>query len=74
MIMCHMFADSRKELDQMADAIGVARRWIQKPNTHAEHYDICLNKKKLAVVAGAKQITQREIGKMLVERRKGNSR
>ena len=69
MVMCHMFADSRAELDTMADEIGVARRWIQKPNTYSEHYDICLQKRRLAVVAGAKQMTLREVGKMLVERR-----
>lgn len=56
MIMCHMSADTEKELHRMARRIGVARRWYQ-----GDHYDICLSKRKLAVVLGAKEITQREI-------------
>lgn len=53
MMMCHMVADSREELDAMADAIGVARRWIQHPGSNREHYDICKSKRALAVKHGA---------------------
>jgi hypothetical protein len=28
MIMCHMFADTTEELNDMADKIGVAGKWI----------------------------------------------
>jgi hypothetical protein len=61
MIMCHMIADSRKELDAMADQIGVARRWIQKPGTYEEHYDIALSARKKAVAAGAVEVPRREL-------------
>ena len=57
MVMCHMFADTREELDAMADTIGVARKWIQAEGTHREHYDIALSKRALAVQHGAKEIS-----------------
>lgn len=53
MIMCHMLADSTDELLAMADAIGVARKWIQKKGQPDEHFDICKAKRKLAIDAGA---------------------
>jgi hypothetical protein len=60
MFMCHMIADTTEELLQMVDKIGVKRKWIQKPGTYKEHFDICLSKKKKAVAAGAIEITARE--------------
>jgi len=69
MVMCHMLADSREELDAMADRIGVARRWIQYPGTIKEHYDIALSARAKAVAAGAVEIDIRDAGKMMRERR-----
>lgn len=60
MVMCHMGADTTEELLQMADTIGVARKWIQDPGTWREHFDIALSKRALAVKAGAIEITVRE--------------
>lgn len=68
MKMCHMIADSTDELLAMADAIGVARKWIQKANTHHEHFDICLNKRAEAVKAGAIEISMTDLGRMLRKR------
>jgi hypothetical protein len=68
MMMCHMVADSREELDAMADRIGVKRKWIQKPGTPREHYDICLSARAKALAAGAKEIGWRELGAILRER------
>jgi hypothetical protein len=61
MRMCHMWADTREELFAMADRIGVARRWFQRPahialpGMHAswEHFDIAQSKRAIAVAAGA---------------------
>lgn len=61
MIMCHMWADTREELFAMADQIGVARKWFQRPsgtglpgmNASWEHFDIALSKRALAVKLGA---------------------
>ena len=69
MTMCHMVADSTAELLAMADAIGVKRKWIQSAGTHREHFDICLAKRSLAIKAGAVEITQRDLGRMLIKRR-----
>lgn len=70
MVMCHMIADSREELDRMADQIGVARRWIQKAGTPHEHYDVCMSKRRLAVQFGAVQLRTREFVQKIRERRK----
>lgn len=69
MKMSHMLADSRDELDAMADRIGVARRWIQYPGTYREHYDVSLSARTKAVAAGAIEIDMRETGRMMRERR-----
>jgi hypothetical protein len=61
MVMCHMVADTHDELVAMADAIGVARKWIQHPGTRHEHFDIALSKRAEAVKRGAIEITWREL-------------
>lgn len=54
MYMCHMWADLLDELHAMADAIGVARKWLQEPPKASwVHYDICLSKKARAIALGA---------------------
>lgn len=59
MMMVHMLADTAEELHAMADKIGVQRRWFQ-----GDHYDVCLSKRALAVAAGAREVTPREIVKV----------
>lgn len=59
MIMCHMVADTEEELHQMADRVGVARKWYQK-----NHYDITLSKRRIAIAYGAKEITLRELARI----------
>jgi hypothetical protein len=68
MLMCHMIADSRIELDVMADKIGVARKWIQYPGTWKEHYDIAKGKRDQAIKLGAVALTNREMGHKMSER------
>lgn len=69
MVMCHMAADSTTELMAMADKIGVARKWVQRPGTHYEHFDICKAKRALAVRAGALECSMRDIG-LLIRRKR----
>lgn len=64
MIMCHMIADTDEELRSMAERIGVQQRWHQ-----GDHFDICLEKRALAVAAGAVEITQRQLGAMMIRKR-----
>ena len=54
MVMCHMWADDLDELMAMADAIGVARKWLQQPPKASwVHFDIALAKKAEAIARGA---------------------
>lgn len=69
LVMCHMRADTTAELLAMADTIGVARKWIQFPGTYKEHFDVCLSKRAKAVAAGAIEVSQRDIGVMIRNRR-----
>lgn len=64
MKMSHMIADSTKELLEMANTIGVQRKWLQSKGTNQEHFDIALSKRKLAVKAGAIEITMRELAQI----------
>lgn len=61
MVMCHMIADSREELLNMASNVGVDVRWIQKAGTALEHFDVCKTRRALAVKLGAIEITEREL-------------
>ena len=69
MIMCHMAADAESELHAMADLIGVNRKWYQ-----GGHYDVCLAKRGMAVDAGAEQVTQRRMARMVVAKRRASLR
>ena len=69
LVMCHMIAESDQELLTMADRIGVARRWHQHPGTSRSHFDIALSKRKLAVEAGAVEVSMMELGRILRARR-----
>lgn len=56
----HMTADTRAELDAMADKIGLKRQWIQYPGTWHEHYDVTMSRRAAAVKAGAIEVDVRE--------------
>lgn len=73
MIMCHMIADTTEELLRMAYKIGVNRKWIQDKGTAKEHFDISLSKRKKAIELGAKEITWRELGEIILNRIKNES-
>jgi hypothetical protein len=74
MIMCHLWADSLGELLAMADKIGVARKWLQKPPKASwVHFDIALSKKMLAIAAGA-VVTDKYGPVEHVARRKGDQK
>lgn len=51
MLMCHMFADTRQELLDMARAIGVDPKWLQKQGSPHEHMDVSKGKRDEAIKA-----------------------
>lgn len=54
LIMCHMWADTREELEAMARRIGLKPEWFQgPPKSDWDHYDIGNAKKELALSLGA---------------------
>lgn len=69
MKMSHMIADSTEELLEMADKIGVQRKWLQHPGTSREHFDISLGKRQLAIQHGAVEISWKAMAKVTAERR-----
>lgn len=62
MKMCHMLADTRDELFEMAGQIGVAQKWYQDFNkASCPHFDIAKSKRVLAVKAGAIEVSRDEL-------------
>jgi len=72
MLMNHMIADTTIELLTMVDAIGVDRKWLQYAGTPKEHFDISKVKKEAALKLGAKQLTHRQLGEMIIDRKKSS--
>ena len=72
MTMCHMMADTLSELHAMAEQIGVDRRWFQD-SMSAPHYDIALEKRAVAVAAGAREVTLRQMAAMAWNLRRNGS-
>ena len=65
MKMSHMVADTKEELLEMADKIGVQRKWIQDENTYREHFDVCMAMRKKAIAFGAKPVSWMEMGRII---------
>ena len=70
--MCHMLADTLDELHEMADTIGVNRRWFQS-EASTPHYDICKSKRHLAISHGAIEVSRRELVKVIRNLRANDS-
>ena len=70
MRMSHMVADTRQELLEMADAIGVDRKHIQSRYQYSEHFDICMSKRREAIARGAVALTSRELVKQVLRPRR----
>ncbi len=53
-----MIADTIDELHQMADKIGINRKWFQS-KASSPHYDICKSKREHAVKFGAIEVDRK---------------
>jgi hypothetical protein len=60
MLMSHMVADTLNELHDMADKLGIARRYFQDKKGRP-HYDICKSSKSKAITLGAKEVSEKWI-------------
>ncbi len=68
---CHMTADTKDELHEMADLIGLRRSWFQPGDGVATwHYDITPNKRAAAIRHGAVEVDVRQMGSIISSRRK----
>ena len=65
---CHLLADTRGELHEMADLVGMPRRFFQD-HAWRWHYDLPAPLRAQAVAHGAREITLGEVGSMLKQRR-----
>jgi hypothetical protein len=61
LLLSHMIADTHEELMEMAAKLELLERWIQKPGTPHEHFDVCATKRRRAIELGAVKKTQREL-------------
>ncbi|KIP14654.1 hypothetical protein KY49_681 [Burkholderia sp. MSHR3999] len=62
--MSYLIADTTEELLAMVREIGINPKWIQRPGTRDEHFDIAISKRAAAIAAGAIPITYRQCGAM----------
>ena len=65
---CHLLADDRDELHEMADRLGMPRRFFQD-HPWRWHYDLPAPLRDQAVRYGAREITRTAVGALLRARR-----
>jgi hypothetical protein len=65
---CHLLADTRDELHEMADELGLQRRFFQD-HPWRWHYDVPAHVRADAIRLGAHEVTVHEVGALLRARR-----
>lgn len=60
MRMSHLFSYDQTELHEFAARLGLRRDWF-----HRDHYDISYSKRELALMLGARNITYRQMARMV---------
>jgi hypothetical protein len=65
---CHLLADTRDELHEMADALGIPRRFFQD-HPWRWHHDLPAHLRERALELGAREVTMSEVGALLQRRR-----
>jgi hypothetical protein len=67
---CHLLADERAELHEMADALGIPRRFFQD-HAWRWHHDLPAQLRPRAIELGAVEIGWHEVARLLRQRRCG---
>jgi len=67
-IMSHMIADTRRELDEMAERLELNPKWKQKVGDRLEHFDVTENYRQRAIQEGAIPLKVRELALKLMDR------
>ena len=65
---CHLLADTRDELQAMADALGIPRQFFQD-HPWRWHHDLPEPLREQAVALGAREVTLHEVGALLKRRK-----
>ena len=67
----HLVADTEEELHAFAGRLGMRRAWYQDRSgrPHHAHYDVPERARADAVALGAVEVTWRQLGRMLRDRR-----
>lgn len=67
----HLVADSDEELHDFAAGMGMRREWFQDKSgrPHHAHYDLPERARAEALANGAVEVTWRQLGRMLRDRR-----
>jgi len=66
---CHLLADTRDELHDMADALGIPRRFFQE-HPWRWHHDLPEHLRPLAIDLGAVEMDIHEVGALLRRRKR----
>ncbi|HEY5097822.1 MAG TPA: DUF4031 domain-containing protein [Acidimicrobiales bacterium] len=71
----HLVADTDDELHAFATRMGMRREWFQHKDgrPHQAHYDVPERARRTALDLGAVEVTWRQVGRMMRERRRAGS-
>jgi hypothetical protein len=65
---CHLLADTRDELHEMADRLEIPRRFFQD-HPYRWHHDLPAHLRPRAIALGAQEVTMHEVGALLRARK-----
>lgn len=74
MVMSHLFADTSEELAEAERALGIPRGSIHHPGQAKEHLDVSQAKRRDAIAMGAKEISTRQVARLIAGRRQQMTR
>ena len=65
--MCHLIADSEKELHKFVALLGIDKRFykVSSITPWRNHYELSVTQRRLAVKHGAIEVTNSQMGRLL---------